>query len=134
MPCGSAATTAPSGLTPAERTRLVGILGRLGSNHDGERAAAGLLASRMLRDRGLSWDTLLTVQDAPPTTRAGAQRSGAQQDAAADLAFCRRHVAHLSPWQAEFVASLAQWNTPWSAAQRMKVRQVAGQLRARGFA
>ena len=32
-------------LTPADRARLAGILGRLGSEFDGERAAAGLLAS-----------------------------------------------------------------------------------------
>ena len=28
-------------LSPAELRKLVGILGRLGSDHDGERAAAG---------------------------------------------------------------------------------------------
>ena len=41
-------------LAPAEVRRLVGILGRLGSDHNGERAVAGLLASRMLRAAGLA--------------------------------------------------------------------------------
>ena len=49
----------PSPLSPGERNRLVGILGRLGSDHARERAAAGLLAARLLRNRGLSWDDLI---------------------------------------------------------------------------
>lgn len=133
-PGSARAASAPSTLTSAERARLVGILGRLGSDHDGERAAAGLLASRLLNGKGLTWDTLISTAEAPPDTRAYTRRPDAHYDATVDLALCRRHAAHLSTWQAEFVASLAQWQTPWSAAQRMKLRQVAGQLRARGLA
>jgi hypothetical protein len=44
--------------------RLAKVLARLGSDHDGERAAAGLLASRMVREAGLTWDQLLA-----PVTR-----------------------------------------------------------------
>ena len=49
MPSGNS-DAGPAPLTSAERTRLVAILGRLGSEFQGERAAAGLLASRMLRE------------------------------------------------------------------------------------
>ena len=41
------------------RGKLVKVLGRLGSEHDGERAAAGLLASRMVAAAGLTWERLL---------------------------------------------------------------------------
>ena len=39
-------------LSPADRDRLVAILGMLGSAFDGERASAALLASRMLKAAG----------------------------------------------------------------------------------
>ena len=46
-------------LSPPERARLVNILGMLGSAHDGERASAALLATRMVRDRGITWADLI---------------------------------------------------------------------------
>lgn len=49
--------------------RLIAILGMLGSDHDGERAAAALQATKMVRDAGLSWDRII---QAPIGTYAGA--------------------------------------------------------------
>jgi hypothetical protein len=46
-------------LSPAVREKLVKICARLGSDHDGERAAAGLLASRMLASEGLAWEDVI---------------------------------------------------------------------------
>jgi len=40
-------------------TRLVRILGMLGSDHDGERAAAALAADRLVRGSGWTWWDLL---------------------------------------------------------------------------
>jgi hypothetical protein len=54
-------------LTPAELERLRNICARLESDVEGERAAAGLLASRLLRDRGLVWADV--VQSAPTEHR-----------------------------------------------------------------
>ena len=42
-------------LSHADRTRLVRLLGMLGSNHHGEVANAGSLADRLVRDRGQTW-------------------------------------------------------------------------------
>lgn len=134
MPSGNAraATTATATtLTPAERARLVGVLGRLGSDHDGERAAAGLLASRLLNTKGLTWGDLIVVVEVP---QAGAQRPGAHQDVATDLALCRRHSGSLNPWLATFIASIAQQSRPLSVGQRSKLRQTAAELQARGLA
>jgi hypothetical protein len=50
-------------LTP-ELERLRNICSRLESNFPGERSAAALLASRLLRDRGLVWADV--VMPAPP--------------------------------------------------------------------
>ncbi len=49
--------------------RLGKLLGMLGSEHDGERAAAGLKADQLIRDRGTSWSALidnLKVSNRPP--------------------------------------------------------------------
>jgi hypothetical protein len=46
-------------MTKAELIKLNRILGMLGSEHDGERAAAAQAASKFLRDRNLSWWDLI---------------------------------------------------------------------------
>ena len=52
-------------LTPREKARLSGILARLASPYDGERAAAGLLASAFVAKHGLAWaDLTETLQPA----------------------------------------------------------------------
>lgn len=48
-------------LTADDRTRLVKILGLLGSEHAGERDAAALRATELLTGRGLVWDDVLTA-------------------------------------------------------------------------
>ena len=45
-------------LTPRERARLAGILARLASPYESERAAAGLLASAFVAKHGLTWADL----------------------------------------------------------------------------
>ena len=42
--------------------RLVKVLGMLGSDHAGERAAAALQASRILKEAGLTWHDVLGVK------------------------------------------------------------------------
>ncbi|HEY2418846.1 MAG TPA: hypothetical protein VGH84_13060 [Steroidobacteraceae bacterium] len=48
-------------MTDAERQRLAGILGMLGSDHAGERAAAGLQAEAFRKKHGLTWPELLGI-------------------------------------------------------------------------
>lgn len=124
---GNAARAASPGglLSPAERNKLVAILARLGSDFDGERAAAGLLATRMLRAAGLGWDDLIPGQDAP--------MPAADTGAGADLALCRRHAASLSPWELAFVAGCQAQRTPLSERQRTKLAETAAVLRAKGM-
>ena len=49
-------------LPEAKRQLLVKICGMLGSNHDGERAAAGAQADALIRQLNLQWDDVI----APP--------------------------------------------------------------------
>jgi len=47
------------------RTRIAKIAGRFGSDFEGERAAAALLASRILRDHGATWSDVLAPSAGP---------------------------------------------------------------------
>jgi hypothetical protein len=47
-------------MTPTDRRRLAAILGMLGSEFDGERAAAGLQAEAFRKKHGLTWEQMLT--------------------------------------------------------------------------
>jgi hypothetical protein len=112
-------------VTPAERKRLVGILGRLGSDHDGERAAAGLLASRMLRSAGLSWEDVIPGEtsrrhDIAPRWRA-------------DLGICQRNASYLRRWEQDFVANISVRLTI-TPKQRATLAEIADALRDRGRA
>jgi hypothetical protein len=47
-------------MTSTDRRRLAAILGMLGSDHAGERAAAGLQAEAFRKRHGLTWEQMLT--------------------------------------------------------------------------
>ncbi len=99
------------GLSSVERRRLCGLLGMLSSNHDGERAAAGYMAARMLQDRGLQWDDVLQpVQtsfclpspmrtDRPPTTSSSSY--------APWINYLLSNSALLTDWERSLVISAA---------------------------
>lgn len=53
-------------LSPDLVARLSKVLGMLGSDHDGEIAAAGRRAHRLLRDAGLTWPEVLQPMLPPP--------------------------------------------------------------------
>ncbi len=122
-------TNAPA-LSTTERNRLVAILGRLGSDFDGERASAALLASRLLRDRNLTWDDVVAAGGSTrpePSWTAGAS---AEQG---DLVVCLRWLGELSAWEVGFVTDLRRKRRPLTPAQAVKLVQIADALRARGL-
>lgn len=112
-------------LTPEERTRLIGILGRLGSDYDGERAAAGLLASRLLKDHSLTWEDLLgnvPRREAPRRNQACNQ----------GLGLCLRHIERLTEWEQQFCRSVAN-RTQLSPKQNEIIGKIVVKLRAWGL-
>jgi hypothetical protein len=120
-------------LSPADLRKLIGILGRLGSDFDGERAAAGLLASRLIRAAGLGWDDLLT---APKTQQASGRTQSGHGPWSPDgdsLTLCLKWLGELSPWETRFVMDLRQKRRLLTPAQRAKLEQIADGLRARGL-
>lgn len=109
---------------PAARAKLVNILGMLASDFDGERASAGLLASRLLKNCGLSWDDLI-----PPAVGLVAEQS--DHDDRPDLTLCLRHNALLTDWERGFVQSIASRRV-LSPKQSNVLQRIAGTLRDRG--
>lgn len=137
MPARNAGSLAPSVLPPGARTKLIGILGRLDSPFDGERAAAALLAGRLVRNAGTSWDALIPSDDErsvePPLDRPTPD-SRRPIEVLRDLDLLRRHQATLTPWLQSFVWGCLAQPTPLSERQREKLRQAAAECRLRGFA
>ncbi len=119
-------------LSDSQQRRLVGVLGLLSSDQAGERAAAALLASRLVKSNGLTWAELIikagVAQSALP---AGTDTRG-RSDLRSNLALCRRHLGRLNDWEAEFVSSLAAQRKPPSPAQSRKLAQIADALRKDG--
>lgn len=48
------------------RTRLIKLLGMLGSSHEGEVLAAARHACRLLQEHGMTWESLLVASLFPP--------------------------------------------------------------------
>ena len=66
MPGPDPAAARLAALTPRERTRLAGILSRLSSPFESERAAAGLLATAFIEKHGLAWADLTSLPRPAP--------------------------------------------------------------------
>lgn len=111
-------------LDPVARAKLVNILGMLGSDFDGERASAGLLASRLLKHHGLRWDDLI-----PPAVGQIAEQS--DHDVGSDLNLCLRHNAMLTDWERSFCVSLTTVRR-LSPKQIGVLQRIAAALRDRG--
>lgn len=62
-------------LTPRERAKLAAIMARLASSHDGERAAAGLLASAFVAKHGLTWADLTALARPVPVGPAASKEA-----------------------------------------------------------
>jgi hypothetical protein len=54
-------------LPPADHTKLVKVLGLLGSDHDGERASAAHKASEIIRKHRLTWADVLAPAAVEPS-------------------------------------------------------------------
>src|SRR5947207_15770801 len=85
-----------------DRDKLVRVLGMLGSSHDGEIAAAGRAADRLLRDAGLRWpDVILPALTGPRRER--------NLDTIRDtIEFVLEFEDVLSDWEVSFCRSIAR--------------------------
>ena len=115
-------------LSPDDRRRLASVLARLSSDHAGERDAAALLASRIVRDRDVSWLDLLRSD---PPARTCASDPGRSNAPGSGLALCLRHLGQLNGWEQNFVRFMAAVarRTP---GQSRKLAEIADALRKNG--
>ena len=85
-------------LSPHEQAKLAAILARLASPFEGERAAAGLLASAFIERHGLTWTDLTNLLQPAPRAPVKADESSPsgdrrRRDGKAWRGFCRRRRA-----------------------------------------
>jgi hypothetical protein len=108
-------------LQPKLADRLSRILGMLGSDYDGERAAAGLKATQLLREAGLTWDDLVrpSAAPAPPPEPLGFRMRAMQ---------ALTRGALLTDWERGFLASIARQGRPLSPRQRSVLVRIEERL------
>ena len=104
-------------LSDPDRDRLAGILGRLASPFDGERAAAGLLATRFLAARGVQWADLLRPRLPAPDRR--------EDWWALANSLLTDHADRLTDWEAGFLENLVRRFDRLSAKQRAVLDRLA---------
>jgi hypothetical protein len=85
-------------MTAADRKRLCKLLGLLGSDHAGERDAAGLAAHAFVLKLGLTWQDALLIQ--PPKRE---PLHSTWRTTCADL---MKRPGDLRPWERKFIADL----------------------------
>lgn len=120
-------------LAEADRTRLAQMLGLLGSDHAGERDAAGLAAHRMIRQRGLTWHDVLTSSLSPPhhDHRGDSAADPLRGDWRAMAARCTQFPHLIDRWEAEFLSGLQRFPR-LSTKQHAILIRIVTRLRAAG--
>ena len=115
-----------SQLTEAEIDRLAKILGLLSSDQAGERATAGAMAWRFIRERKLTWGELLRPRSAesPPLPAPGlGWRRIARECLAVDA-----EVDALSDWEHRFCQVIAERCWPPTTKQLRVLTRIAAGL------
>lgn len=113
-------------LDPAVAAKLAKVCGLLGSDHDGERAAAAAAGTRLLRALGLTWGDLFEPSPAP---MAVARQASALPPHMALARAALERSALLDEWQRDFLASIAQQWRPLSPKQRASLERILHQVR-----
>ncbi|MEO6153412.1 MAG: hypothetical protein ABIT09_06700 [Croceibacterium sp.] len=104
-------------LAPADVQKLVKFLGMLGSDHAGERAAAGLKAHQFLVEREVSWSEVIAPRQLPPP-RSATFSGGPHQGRALRLLKCG---FDWSEWELTFLSSIAAWRGDPTPKQRTRL-------------
>ena len=109
---------------PLDPDRLVKLLGMLGSDHDGERAAFGLKADQLLRSHGLTWADVIriptAIADNDDDPEAPWRRMRAE---------CLRRAALLTPKERVFLINIDDWNGPLTERQQSWLQSIHRRLR-----
>jgi hypothetical protein len=119
-------------LSQSEREKLIRILGMLGSDFDGERASAGLLASRLLKVSNITWADVVCI---PQQKKAGPPKSGNDDPLGRDwrqtAIRCQQFSHLINAWETEFLSGLPDFPR-LSEKQKSKLISIVSRLRAYG--
>jgi hypothetical protein len=110
-------------LSTPDRTRLVKLLGMCGSEHAGERAAAGVAADRLLRDRGLTWADALNL----PVVERKLPELGTWRQTVRE---CLAQPGSLRRWEVGFLRDLPGFQR-LSVKQRYCLKEIADRVLGR---
>ena len=95
-------------VTPALASKLAKVLSMLGSDHDGEIAAAGRRAHALVKGAGLTWGDVIGPTTLPKSGFSSPQRCWRVPATPGECAaLCLRWSEVLTGWEAEFCRSLA---------------------------
>lgn len=129
-------------LTSADIDRLGKLLGMLGSEHAGERAAAGLKANQLVCERGTSWaqitDSLkrvVAVKSEPRSQNwASASQFGFRHDITAphqrQAMLCLMQAVYLNEWERGFLRSI-KVERRITSRQREKLEAIVAKIDAK---
>jgi hypothetical protein len=104
------------GLFDIDRERLGKLLGLLGSDHDGEIAAAGRAAHQMIRAAWLTWGEVLAPAPRAPIHPAPL------------IVECLRLPDLLSDWERNFLTSIARYSSRLSDKQAECLHRICRRL------
>ncbi len=107
-------------LAKTDRVRLAKLLGLLGSEHAGERDAAGLAAHRMVQQRGLRWSD---VMEPAPIEKQLPELGTWRQTVAA----CLGQPGSLRRWEVCFLSDLPAFRR-LSTKQRYCLKEIADRV------
>ena len=119
-------------LSPADLTKLAGILGMLGSDHAGERDNAARLANRLVRGKGLEWSDILAPQvpQQPSRLSTTAPSQHPSWGWRAELQSCLCRLDLLSPWERDFCRTLRDRRLSPTPLQLTKLAEAFAKVRA----
>jgi hypothetical protein len=104
-----------TGLDAVLAGRLAKICGMFGSDHAGERAAAAAHADKLIRDNGLSWETILKSRSSSHATTTEEQ-----------IEFCLANINKLRQWERGFIYGINSQRRKLSDKQLAVVRKIRG--------
>lgn len=112
-------------LNPETRAKLAKIAGLLASDHPGERDNAALVATRLLRGAGATWEELILSHPgaALPPPRAP---SSADHRAWAAWALSRTDI--LTAWEEGFLRSIQHWRGGLTGKQAPIYRRIVDRV------
>src|SRR3954462_8180152 len=117
-------------ISPDLANKLAKVLGMLGSDHDGEIAAAGRRAHAMVKGAGLTWDQVLAPANSPPEAPYRPPRRWRRPATPSDAAaLCLQWPEVLTDWETDFCRSVAG-QRQISAKQAGVLARIIGKIEA----